>query len=187
MMAGRRCRALSCWALALISFASCAILHIAPWKPRLQTKEIAEKSQQATIEVPAENSDTLKHLGGNLDFNDELVDDIADDDQELEYDGEGGLQIEGDLEEKRKKAKKATAEEKRARRLRRLAEDQAEYRQWVARRREEKRRRGGKGRHGKENKKGGREELKTKSNEKKLQPREFELWKDLLSLDEDDD
>ena len=34
-------------------------------------------------------------------------------------------------------------------------------------------------------KKSGRKELKT--NEKKLQPREFELWKDLLSLDEDDD
>ena len=44
---------------------------------------------------------------------------------------------------------------------------------------------GGKGRNGKENKKGGRKELK--SNEKKLQPREFELWKDLLSLEEDDD
>ena len=189
-MGGRRCRALSCWALALISFASFAILYTDPWEPRHQPEDIDGKSQQGNIDQEAflENSGTLKHLGRNLDYNDELVDDIADDDDhDLDYDveGEGGLEEEA---EKRKKAKNAkeTAEEKKARRLRRLAEDQAEYRQWVRRRREEKRRRGGKGRNGgKENKKGGRKELKT--DEKKLQPREFELWKDLLSLDEDDD
>ena len=123
-MLGRRCRALSCWALALISLASFAILHTDPWKPRHQPQDIDGKSQQGNIDQEAflENSGTLKHLGRNLDYNDELVDDIADDDdQELDYDveGEGGLEEEA---KKRKKAKNAkeTAEEKKARRLRRL-------------------------------------------------------------------
>ena len=133
------------------------------------------------MEVSAENSGSLKNLGRNLDYNDELFDDIIGDDdddgQELDYDGK----VEGDLEEtKKKKVRKETAEERKARRLRKLAEDQAEYRQWVRRRKEEKRRR----KEGKVKAKG--EDLKTKSNEKKLQPRDFELWKDLLSLDEDD-
>ena len=192
-MAGRRCRALSCWALATLSFASFIILYKAPWQQRIQAEEIDEKSHQANIdmEVSAENSGTLKHMGRNLDYND---DSIADDDHDEDYDGEDGGDLEQKEKKKRKRKGKETVEEKRARRLKNLAEDQTEYRQWVRRRREEKRRgrkgekRGG-GRNGKENKKGGgrREDLKTMSNGKKLHPREFDLWKDLLSLDEDDD
>ena len=186
-MAGRRCRALSCWVLAILSFASFIILYKAPWQPRLHPKEIDGKSHQAVL---AENSGSLKHIGRNLDYNDDMVD---DDDHDQDYDGEDVDDLEHMGKKKRKRKGAETVEEKRARRLKNLAEDQAEYRQWVRRRREERRREGGKGgregRNRKENTKvgGRRKDLKTMSDGKKLQPREFELWKDLLSLDEDAD
>ena len=193
-MAGTRCRALSCWVLAILSFASFIILYKAPWQPRL---EINEKRQQAKIdlEVSAENSGSVKHMGRNLDYNNDMVD---DDDDDEDYDEEDVGEMEQMGKKKRKRKGAETVEEKRARRLKNLAEDQTEYRQWVRRRREEKRREGGKGGRGgrgregrnrKENTKvgGRRKDLKTMSDGKKLQPREFELWKDLLSLDEDAD
>ena len=88
-----------------------------------------------------------------------------------------GPQDEAELEEKRRKKRKRTetAEERRIRRLRRLADDQAEYRQWVNSRRQEKKR-GGKTRDGQKRRKGEKEKNVN-----------FELWRDLLSLDEGDD
>ena len=119
-MAGRRCRALSCWALALTSFASFLILYKAPWQIKLQPKDIVEKNLATKDrDVLAENSAKLEHLERSLDYNDEMVEDSnADDDEEQDYDEEG------DLDQTRKKTKKmkvkVTDEEKQERRLRRL-------------------------------------------------------------------
>ena len=122
----------------------------------------------------ADDNGTMKHIGRKIENNDVMVNSIAGTDLEEDYDDDDELD-----EQARKKTGERSGgkseEEKRARRLRRLAEDQAEYKQWVSERRKEKRRGGKKGR-------GGRKEMKRG---KKLKTRDFELWKDLLSIDED--
>ena len=160
-MAGKRCCAFSCWALALLSFASFTILYQAPWQKRLGHKELDEKRKADD-----------KHIGRKIENNDVMVNSVAGTDLEEDYDDELD-------EQARKKTGERSGgkseEEKRARRLRRLAEDQAEYKQWVSKRRKEKRRGGKKGR-------GGRKEMRRGE---KLKTRDFELWKDLLSIDEE--
>ena len=180
----------STWTLAALSFTSFLVLYIGPWQPGMAVKEIEQKEQQTTadMKVPKKNSRLLKHLGRR-----EMFGNTAESRDDEDYDIEGdveqelmeeantsediGPQDEVEPEEKRRKKRKRTetAEERRIRRLRRLADDQAEYRQWVNSRRQEKKR-GGKTRDGQKRRKGEKEKNVN-----------FELWRDLLSLDEGDD
>ena len=127
----------------------------------------------------ADDNGTMKHIGRKIENNDVMVNSIAGTDLEEDYDDDDELD-----EQARKRTGERSGgkseEEKRARRLRRLAEDQAEYKQWVSKRRKEKRRGGKRGKKGR----GGRKELKRGEGEK-LKTRDFELWKDLLSIDEE--
>ena len=189
-MARRRCLVFSTWTLAALSFTSFLVLYIGPWQPGMAVKEIEQKDQQTTadMKVPLKNSRLLKHLGRR-----EMFGNTAESRDDEDYDIEGdveqelmeeantsediGPQDEAESEEKGRKKRKRTetAEERRIRRLRRLADDQAEYRQWVNSRRQEKKR-GGKARDGQKRRKGEKEKNVN-----------FELWRDLLSLDEGDD
>ena len=119
--------------------------------------------------------DTMKHMGRKIENNDVMVNSVAGTDLEEDYDDDDDELDEQARKRTRERSGGKSKEEKRARRLRRLAEDQAEYKQWVSKRRKEKRRGGKKGR-------GGRKEMKRG---KKLKTRDFELWKDLLSIDEE--
>ena len=173
------------WTLAALSFTSFLVLCIGPWQPEMAVKEIEQKDQQTTadMKVPHKNSRLLKHLGRREMFGN-TAESRDDEDYDIEVDMEHetmeeantsediGPQDEVEHEEKRRKKRKRTetAEERRIRRLRRLADDQAEYRQWVNSRRQEKKRDGQKRRKGEK--------------EKHVN---FELWRDLLSLDEGDD
>ena len=178
------------WTLAALSFTSFLVLCIGPWQPEMAVKEIEQKDQQTTadMKVPHKNSRLLKHLGRREMFGN-TAESRDDEDYDIEVDVEHetmeeantsediGPQDEVEQREKRRKKRKRTetAEERRIRRLRRLADDQAEYRQWVNSRRQEKRR-GGKTRDGQKRRKGEKEKNVN-----------FELWRDLLSLDEGDD
>ena len=191
-MARRRCLVFSTWTLAALSFTSFLVLYIGPWQPGMAVKEIEQKDQQATADIKArhKNSRLLKHLGRREMFGN-TAESRDDEDYDFEVDVEQdvmeeantseesdiGPQDEAEHEEKRRKKRKRTetAEERRIRRLRRLADDQAEYRQWVNSRRQEKKR-GGKTKDGQKRGKGGKEKNVN-----------FELWRDLLSLDEGDD
>ena len=189
-MARRRCLVFSTWTLAALSFTSFLVLYIGPWQPGMAVKEIEQKDQQTTadMKVPHKNSRLLKHLGRREMFGN-TAESRDDEDYDIECDVEQdvmeeantsediGPQDEVEHEEKRRKKRKRTetAEERRIRRLRRLADDQAEYRQWVKSRRQEKKR-GGKTRDGQRRRKG-----------EKGENVNFELWRDLLSLDEGDD
>ena len=178
------------WTLAALSFTSFLVLYIGPWQPGMAVKKIEQEDQQTTadMKVPHKNSRLLKHLGRR-----EMFGNTAESRDDEDYDIEGdveqelmeeantsediGPQAEVEPEEKRRKKRKRTetAEERRIRRLRRLANDQAEYRQWVNSRRQEKKREG-KSRDGQKRRKGEKEKNVN-----------FELWRDLLSLDEGDD
>ena len=189
-MARRRCLVFSTWSLAALCFTSFLVLYIGPWQPGRAVKEIEQEDQQTTadMKVPHKNSRLLKHLGRREMFGN-TAESRDDEDYDIEVDVEQelmeeantsediGPQDEVEPEEKRRKKRKRTetAEERRIRRLRRLADDQAEYRQWVNSRRQEKRR-GGKTRDGQRRRKGEKEKNVN-----------FELWRDLLSLDEGDD